>query len=237
VPATSSAAVAADAASCPPRKEHQGFSPLEERGCGACRADDERQDVVNIPAERAEGHNGCNGCTRRSLGFAAVRSLDPKPLQTGGFGELNRTGANARQSLPCRRSWVRVPSSALKALQISRCSRLIRERWLHRGCTRSRCGARVRPAIWRLTRSPSGADSPCPATIPCNSGVLLESLVVRSTARRRGRSSFLHGSQISAEGHRAALSRLPSRGLDPRLQTATGSKSDSNTSFPRRAVP
>ena len=63
--------------------------------------------------EHGNDHNGCNGCTRRSLAFAAVRSLDPKPLQTGGFSEHERTGANARQPLPCRRSWVRVPSSAL----------------------------------------------------------------------------------------------------------------------------
>jgi hypothetical protein len=62
--------------------------------------------------ERGTDHNGCNGCTRCSLGFAAVRSPDPKPLQTGDFSERQRTGANARQSLPCRRSWVRVPSSA-----------------------------------------------------------------------------------------------------------------------------
>jgi hypothetical protein len=59
-------------------------------------------------------HNGCNGCTRRSLGFAAVRSPNPKRLQTRRFSERERTGANARQSLPCRRSWVRVPSSASK---------------------------------------------------------------------------------------------------------------------------
>jgi hypothetical protein len=66
-------------------------------------------------AECGADHNGCRGCTRRSLGFAAVRSFQPKPLQTEGFGEPERTGANARQPLPCRRSWVRVPSSALMA--------------------------------------------------------------------------------------------------------------------------
>src|SRR5712691_10377912 len=48
------------------------------------------------------------------LAFARVRSLEWNSLQTVGFGEQKRTGANARQSLPCRRSWVRVPSSALK---------------------------------------------------------------------------------------------------------------------------
>jgi hypothetical protein len=50
---------------------------------------------------------------QRSFGFARVRSPQSKPLQTTGFGELTRTGANARQPLPCRRSRVRVPSSAL----------------------------------------------------------------------------------------------------------------------------
>ena len=53
-----------------------------------------------------------NGCTQRSFGFGGVRSSKSKPLQTASFGELKRTGANARQRLPCRRSWVRVPSSA-----------------------------------------------------------------------------------------------------------------------------
>jgi hypothetical protein len=65
-------------------------------------------------AERGTDHNGCNGCSRRSLGFAAIRSPQQKPLQTTSFGEQERTGANARQRLPCRRSWVRVPSSALQ---------------------------------------------------------------------------------------------------------------------------
>ena len=44
-------------------------------------------------------HDGCNGCTWRSLGFAAVRSPDPEPLQTGGSSERARTGANIRR--PC----------------------------------------------------------------------------------------------------------------------------------------
>ncbi len=67
-------------------------------------------------AQRAKDHSGCNGCTRRSLGFGGVRSPAPTPLQTAGFGERKRTGANGRQPLPCRRSWVRVPSSALRSL-------------------------------------------------------------------------------------------------------------------------
>ena len=44
--------------------------------------------------------------------FARVRSGSlplSNPLQTDGFAELTRTGANARQDLRCRRSWVRVP--------------------------------------------------------------------------------------------------------------------------------
>jgi hypothetical protein len=60
------------------------------------------------------GCNGCNGCTRRSFGFAPVRSLPSKSLQTRRFSEPEQTDANARQPLPCRRSWVRVPSSAPK---------------------------------------------------------------------------------------------------------------------------
>jgi hypothetical protein len=90
--------------------------------------------------ERGNDHNGCNGCTRRSLGFAPVRTPDPKPLQTGGFSEHERTGANACQLLPCRRSWVRVPSSALESLQIGSRRRLIGKRWLQHGCTRRRIG-------------------------------------------------------------------------------------------------
>jgi hypothetical protein len=66
-----------------------------------------------VRAQRSNDHNGSNGCIERSLGFASVRSLPSKPPQTTVFGELKRTGANARQPLPCRRSWVRVPSSAL----------------------------------------------------------------------------------------------------------------------------
>jgi hypothetical protein len=57
---------------------------------------------------------GKDGKVRRSLGFASVRSLVWKPLQTGTLSERTRTGANGRWHLPCRRSRVRVPSSALR---------------------------------------------------------------------------------------------------------------------------
>jgi hypothetical protein len=67
------------------------------------------------PRNRANGDDGCNGCTRRSLAFVAVHSRSSKSPQTAGFGERERTGANGRQRLPCRRSWVRVPSSASRS--------------------------------------------------------------------------------------------------------------------------
>jgi hypothetical protein len=69
--------------------------------------------VVGQPADRGNYHNSCNGCTRRSLGFGRVRSPQMKTLQTSGFGERERTGANVRHPLPCRRSRFRAPSSAL----------------------------------------------------------------------------------------------------------------------------
>ena len=53
-----------------------------------------------------------NGCTRRSL--ASLASLAPAELAAK--RRFQRTGANWRERspiLPCRRSWVRVPSSAL----------------------------------------------------------------------------------------------------------------------------
>jgi hypothetical protein len=99
-----------------------------------------------INPERAKDHNGCNGCIRRSLGFAAVRSPDLKSLQTGGLSERAGTGANARQVLPCRRSWVRVPSSALKDLQIRGPRIRYWQRWRLRGCTCSRRVADRGPA-------------------------------------------------------------------------------------------
>jgi hypothetical protein len=56
---------------------------------------------------------GKNGKVRRSLGFGCVRSSDRKSPQTASLSERERTGANGRSHLPCRRSRVRVPSSAL----------------------------------------------------------------------------------------------------------------------------
>jgi hypothetical protein len=58
------------------------------------------------------GLRGKDGKVRRSLGFACVRSRAWNALQTDGLSERARTGANGRSHLPCRRSWVRVPSSA-----------------------------------------------------------------------------------------------------------------------------
>jgi hypothetical protein len=52
--------------------------------------------------------------------FARVRRrslAQAKSLQTAWLSEQPRTCANARWHLPCRRSGVRVPSSALKSLQ------------------------------------------------------------------------------------------------------------------------
>jgi hypothetical protein len=44
---------------------------------------DERRRVARDQSERTEDQNGCTGCTRPSLTFAAIRSRDPRPLQTG----------------------------------------------------------------------------------------------------------------------------------------------------------
>jgi hypothetical protein len=60
----------------------------------------------------ASGRRGKNGKVRRSLGFGHVRSLGRETLQSAGLSERARTRANGRSHLPCRRSWVRVPSSA-----------------------------------------------------------------------------------------------------------------------------
>jgi hypothetical protein len=57
---------------------------------------------------------GKNGKVRRSLGFGLVRSFAWNPLQTAGLSERARAGANGCWHLPCRRSRVRVPSSASK---------------------------------------------------------------------------------------------------------------------------
>jgi hypothetical protein len=91
-------------------------------------------------AESASESRGKNGKVRRSLGFACVRSLRPKPLQTSSLSERARTGANGRAHLPCRRSRVRVPSSALRkprksgAFVVSEVND--RAAWLQNGCTR-----------------------------------------------------------------------------------------------------
>ena len=58
---------------------------------------------------RLRGHNGHTRC---SFGFACVRFDSQNALQIGRFSEQERTGANVRPDLPCRRSRVRVPSSA-----------------------------------------------------------------------------------------------------------------------------
>jgi hypothetical protein len=67
--------------------------------------------VPTTSTERTMAAMAALGVRSGSLLFARP---DPKPLQTGGFSERERTGANVRQHLPCRRSWVRVPSSALE---------------------------------------------------------------------------------------------------------------------------
>jgi hypothetical protein len=124
--------------------------------------------------------NGCNGCTQRSLSFAPVRSLLSKWLQTRCFSEPERTGANARQLLPCRRSWVRVPSSALKFLQIGLCRRQDGKRWLQRGCIRARIEPDLCPGVdscevLDAVRAPNASDG-----LPASQEILSE-LEVRSS--------------------------------------------------------
>ena len=53
------------------------------------------------------------------------------------FERTDENTCERRSLLPCRRSWVRVPSSASKSLQISRCRIRYWQRWLLRGCTRA----------------------------------------------------------------------------------------------------
>jgi len=60
-----------------------------------------------------DGRNSRRGVAG-AFGFGGVRSLPLEVAANERFSELTRTGANARQPLPCRRSWVRVPSSAPK---------------------------------------------------------------------------------------------------------------------------
>jgi hypothetical protein len=136
---------------------------------------------------RANADDGCNGCTRRSLAFAAVHSPSSKSLQTVGFGERERTGANGRQHFAMQKV---VGSSPIIRSEIpaNRQGRyLIGKRWLHRGCTRRRFG----PAISRFTRSPSTLT--CLPSRPDSLQIrrlLPEGLCVWSTARGRGGSSF-----------------------------------------------
>jgi hypothetical protein len=156
------------------------------------------------PAEQVEGgndHNGCNGCSLVSFGFAAVRSPELKSLQTGGSSERARTGANARQLLPCRRSWVRVPSSALKPLQISRCRIRYWQRWLLRGCTGGRIVAHRGSADWRFVRVARDERSEQCARIPCKQHVRLHGAA--RLAQLPWRSTRLGGGRVqnSAEGH------------------------------------
>jgi hypothetical protein len=89
-------------------RAHPCGDPLRGREvhCGSASA------ALRNSSGRGIYHQRLHGCTRRSFGFAAVRSLDTKPLETRRFSEHARTGANARHPLPCRRSRVRVPSSA-----------------------------------------------------------------------------------------------------------------------------
>jgi hypothetical protein len=89
--------------------------------------------------------------------FARVRSRSPaarEPLETGGLTERARTGANGREHLPCRRSWVRVPSSALESSCKSAGSvvRPVNGSEV-RGKVRSRSRGRRRPKSPRLRRS------------------------------------------------------------------------------------
>jgi hypothetical protein len=70
-----------------------GTSILVEERRAAVSADGK---AAVFRRHRADGDDGCNGCTRRSLGFVAVHSRSSKSPQTAGFGERERTGAYAR---------------------------------------------------------------------------------------------------------------------------------------------
>jgi hypothetical protein len=116
------------------------------------------------------------GVRSRAVAFARP-SRDPvtKPFE--------RTGANGREHrshLPCRRSWVRVPSSALKFLQIGLCRRQVGKRWLQRGCIRARIEPDLCPGVdscevLDAVRAPNASDG-----LPASQEILSE-LEVRSS--------------------------------------------------------
>ncbi len=103
-----------------------------------------------------------------------------------------RSGPPPTTRLPCRRSRVRVPSSALKSLQMSRCRRQVQQRWLQCGCTCGRFGVESGPAKLATHGEPSALRVPRPAT---------DSLQIRidEVARRLG-------TELSATG-RIAIAR------------------------------
>jgi len=87
---------------------------------------------------------GKDGKVRRSLGFAPVRSHVRKPLQPARLSERVRTGANGRWHLPCRRSWVRVPSSACFSVKHPcKSDILMKPEQRHRACF-----SQVPPRAW-----------------------------------------------------------------------------------------
>jgi hypothetical protein len=136
------------------------------------------------------------GVRSRAVAFARP-SRDPvtKPFE--------RTGANGREHrshLPCRRSWVRVPSSALKFLQIGLCRRQVGKRWLQRGCIR----ARIEPDLVRVSihaRSWTRCERRTRATDYLQVRRFSPSSRSDHRASSRARGDLLQSSQIHAEGH------------------------------------
>jgi len=107
---------------------------------------------------------------------------------------FERTGANPcehRWLLPCRRSWVRVPSSALNSLQIGGCRRQVRKRWLQRGCIRGRidadCGLRTDDSCLQLEMAEASRVRECPANCRRSSETEPCCPVRRRGADRKGR--------------------------------------------------
>jgi hypothetical protein len=93
-----------------PGRRKTGQRPMRKSAAGASA----RSCQGTTRVERGNDHDGCDGCTRRSLRFAAVRSPEPKSLH----GRFRRSEANGRERLPAfamQKVVGRVPSSAPKS--------------------------------------------------------------------------------------------------------------------------
>jgi hypothetical protein len=73
--------------------------------------------------------------------------------------------------LPCRRSWVRVPSSALKSLQIREWRRRRGQRWLRRGCTRGLIEPELAPDFTNSSAAVGRRCAACSDGVPANPSV------------------------------------------------------------------